>query len=160
MELHMLFLVQVVLYMIHPKSNVFGQQITHVLEVEEQQQLHHHLLQQQQLHLLQEQQQQLHLLQQQQQLQVPLQVLDVDFLNGKETDTAMTKTTMMVAIMMVEIVAVTMSTRHIVLLVNVLILNLETMIVKIPGGHPGVKVRRIKGNVPGLLLLANVKKLV
>jgi hypothetical protein len=86
----------------------------------------------------------------------------VELLNGKEMDTAMTKTTMMVAIMMVEIVAVTMSTRHIVLLVNVLILNLETMtmIVKIPGGHPGVKVRRIKGNVPSLLLLANVKKLV
>merc|ERR1712183_522105 len=91
-----------------------------------------------------------------------LQVLDVDHLNGKEMDTAMMKTTMMVAIMMVEIVAVTMSTRHIVLTVNVLILNLEMMmmIVKTPGGHPGVKVRRIKGNVPSLGLLTSVKKLV
>ena len=77
MELHMSYLVQVVLYMIPLKSNVFGQPITHVLEVEEPQQLHllkeqqqqlHHILQQQQLHLLQEQQQQLHLLLQQQQL--------------------------------------------------------------------------------------------
>ena len=81
MELHMSYLVQVVLYMIPPKSNVFGQPITHVLELEEprqihllkeqQQQLHLHR-QQQQLHLLQEQQQQLHLLLQQQQLQLPL----------------------------------------------------------------------------------------
>ena len=84
MELHMLYLVQVVLYMIPPKSNVFGQPITHVLEVEEPQQLHfqqqqqlHLLLQQQQIHLLQEQQQQLHLLQQQQQLQLPLPLLEL-----------------------------------------------------------------------------------
>ena len=79
MELHMSYLVQVVLYMIPPKSNVFGQPITHVLEVEEPQKLHLQqqqqlllLLQQQQFHLLQEQQQQLHLLQQQQQLHLPL----------------------------------------------------------------------------------------
>ena len=86
MELHMLYLVQVVLYMIPPKSNVFGQPITHVLEVEEPQKLHlqqqqqlHLLLQQQQLHLLQEQQQQLHhLLQQlQQQLHLALPLLEL-----------------------------------------------------------------------------------
>ena len=86
MELHMLYLVQVVLYMIPPKSNVFGQPITHVLEVEKPQQLHllkeqqqqlHHILQQQQLHLLQEQQLQLHLIQQQQQLQLPFPLLEL-----------------------------------------------------------------------------------
>ena len=80
----MLYLVQVVLYMIPPKSNVFGPPITHVLEVEkpqhllkEQQQQLHHLLQQQQLHLLQEQQLQLHLIQQQQQLQLPFPLLEL-----------------------------------------------------------------------------------
>ena len=45
----------------------------------------------------------------------------VDFPNGKETGTVMMKTTMTVATMMVEIVAVMMSTPHFVLPVNVLI---------------------------------------
>merc|ERR1739848_624134 len=41
-----------------------------------------------------------------------------------------------------------------------LLLNLHKMIVKISGGHPGVKGRRIKGNVTDLLLLKGAKKLV
>jgi len=93
-----------------------------------------------------------------------LQVLDVDLLNGKEMDTAMTKTTMMVAIMMVEIVAVMMSTPNTVLPVNVLILNLETMtmmmmIVKTPNPQHGVRTEEIRENVANKILLTNVKKL-
>ena len=72
----------------------------------------------------------------------------------------MTITTMMVVIMMVEIVVATMLTQISALNVNVLILILKKMIVKISGGHPGVKGRRIKGNVTDLLLLKGAKKLV
>merc|ERR1719367_2755715 len=72
---------------------------------------------------------------------------------------------------MVEIVVATMSTQISALNVNVwipminlslllLLLNLHKMIVKISGGHPGVKGRRIKGNVTELLLLKGAKKLV
>merc|ERR1712183_813070 len=91
-----------------------------------------------------------------------LQVLDVDHLNGKEMDTAMMKTTMMFAIMMVEIVAVMMSTHNTVLPVNVLILNLETMmmtIVKTPNPQHGVRTEEIRENVANKILLTNVKKL-
>jgi hypothetical protein len=45
--------------------------------------------------------------------------LDVNLLNGKVTITAMTETTMMVVIMMVEIVVETMSTPNTAMLVNV-----------------------------------------
>jgi hypothetical protein len=90
-----------------------------------------------------------------------LQVMIVDLLNGKEMIIATMKTTMMVAIMMVEIVAVTMSTPNTVLPVNVLILILEMvmMTVKIPNPQHGVKIRRVKENVPSLMLLTSVKKL-
>merc|ERR1719151_535873 len=75
-----------------------------------------------------------------------LQVTIVDLLNGKEMTTAMTKTTMTVAIMMVEIVAVTMSTPNTVLPVNVLILILEMVMmnVKISNPQHGVKTGRVK----------------
>merc|ERR1719384_2857700 len=70
--------------------------------------------------------------------------MDVDHLNGRETATVMMKTTMMAVTMMVEIVAVTMSTPHIVLPFNVLILILEMMIVakmtaKTTNPQPGVR---------------------
>ena len=73
----------------------------------------------------------------------------------------MTKTTMMVAIMMVEIVVVMMSTPNTVLPVNVLILNLETMmmIVKTPNPQHGVRTEEIRENVANKILLTNVKKL-
>jgi hypothetical protein len=92
-----------------------------------------------------------------------LQVMIVDLLNGKEMIIATTKTTMMVAIMMVEIVAVTMSTPNTVLPVNVLILILEMVMmmnVKIPNPQHGVKTERAKESVPSLMLLTSVKKLV
>merc|ERR550539_1690647 len=93
-----------------------------------------------------------------------LQALDVDLLNGKEMDTAMTKTTMTVVIMMVEIVVVMMSTPNTVLHVNVLILNLETMtmmmtIVKTPNPQHGVRTEEIRENVANKILLTNAKKL-
>merc|ERR1711881_452254 len=98
----------------------------------------------------QQQQQQQQLLQQQQQ---HLQVLDVDFHNGKEMDTVMTITTMMVV--------ATMLTQNTALNVNVLILILKKMIAMIGNGtHSGVKGRKIKGNVTDLMLLKGAKKLV
>ena len=67
----------------------------------------------------------------------------------------MMKTTMTVATMMVEIVAVMMSTPHFVLPVNVLILILEVMIavkmtVKTTDPQPGVKKRRANATKMGL----------
>merc|ERR1712018_122486 len=96
-------------YMLEPQLLCLGFRVTwdHVLE------LHHHPL--------------LPHLHPHPHLQV-LQVMVVDFPNGKETGTVMMKTTMTVATMMVEIVAVMMSTPHFVLPVNVLILILEVMI--------------------------------
>ena len=92
-----------------------------------------------------------------------LQVMIVDLLNGKEMTTAMMKTTMTVAIMMVEIVAVTMSTPNTVLPVNVLIMILEMVMmmmnVKISNLQHGVKTGRVKENVPSQMLLTSVKKL-
>ena len=75
----------------------------------------------------------------------------------------MMKTTMTAATMMVEIVVVTMSTPHIVLPVNVLILILEVMIavkmtVKTTDPQPGVKKRR--ANATSMELPKIVKKLV
>ena len=75
----------------------------------------------------------------------------------------MMKTTMTAATMMVEIVVVTMSTPHIVLPVNVLILILEVMIavkmtVKTTDPQPGVKKRR--ENATSMELPKIVKKLV
>ena len=89
--------------------------------------------------------------------------MDVDHLNGRETATVMMKTTMTAATMMVEIVVVTMSTPHIVLPVNVLILILEVMIVvkmtaKTSNPQPGVKKGR--ENVTSLELPKIVQKLV
>merc|ERR1711879_416244 len=92
-----------------------------------------------------------------------LQVMDVDLPNGKEMDIVMMKTTMTAVTMMVEIVAVTMSTPHIVLPDNVLILILEVMIAvkmiaKTSNPQPGVKKRR--ENVTSLELPKIVQKLV
>ena len=75
----------------------------------------------------------------------------------------MMKTTMTVATMMVEIVAVMMSTPHFVLPVNVLILILEVMIVvkmtvRTTDLQPGVKKRR--ANATSMELPKIVKKLV
>merc|ERR1719433_1444416 len=85
--------------------------------------------------------------------------MDVDHLNGRETATVMMKTTMTTVTMMVEIVAVTMSTPNIVLPVNVLILILEVMIAvkmtaKTLNPQPGVKKRR--ENVTKITLNKNV----
>merc|ERR1719278_937313 len=89
--------------------------------------------------------------------------MDVDLPNGKEMATVMMKTTMTAATMMVEIVVVTMSTPHIVLPVNVLILILEVMIAvkmiaKTSNPQPGVKKGR--ENVTSLELPKIVQKLV
>ena len=90
-------------------------------------------------------------------------LIQIIIYNGKEMDIVMMKTTMTAVTMMVEIVAVTMSTPNIVLPVNVLILILEVMIAvkmtaKTSNPQPGVKKRR--ENVTSLELPKNVQKLV
>ena len=84
---------------------------------------------------------------------------DVNILTTFQMESVMTKTTMRLAIMTVEIVAVMMSTPNIVLPVNVLILILEVMIVvkmtvKTKNPQPGVKIGR--ENVTSLELPKNV----